>query len=531
MADCLTDIINAICGDPSKPTPSSSSTAPIENDTVKETSTANVSARDISTKSTKDTSSLATADSSTPADGDDGNVPTDTGDLGSSSNSASNTQTLPRHEILPGHHTQSSPASDSPEDSVQPPPVAPPRSRQPILNAEQRVLRSQMFMSPLAQAETRFLSDAVSQADDLKSNFEVGVTLGTGSFSRIRLALLKGQFFEAGGFGKFVVSKGKSGETNSPHSSKYVHNIDDICDMVCRHPAGVDLLPFAMKILRKRDIVELRQEEHTMSERAVLELLKNHPFIVQMYRSYQDEKFLYMVLEYVPGGEVFQLLHQYQKFPKELTFFYMCQLVLVFEHMHKFDIAYRDVKPENFLIDHAGYIRVVDFGFSTFLLGGKTYTVCGTPEYLAPEVLLSEGHDCRVDWWALGAFFYEMLSGTPPFFSPEQDLHYIYQQAINNDVSFTPGMTEYEKQVIKGLVNKDPDARLKADSLKALPYFHDTPWGEFLNKDIPAPHQPVLESPIDTSNFEEYPDSVEPADDIPVDPDLFEGFENAFEIA
>eukprot|EP00605_Chrysophyceae_sp_TOSAG23-4_P002717 GSChrysophyteH1.ASY1.ANO1.2996.1 assembled CDS len=198
------------------------------------------------------------------------------------------------------------------------------------------------------------------------SDFELGVTLGTGSFGRVRFVTHKGT-------GSF----------------------------------------WALKMLKKAEVIRLQQVEHMISEKTILSSL-DHPFIVRLAGTFQDVKFLYMVLEYIVGGEFFTHLRKAGRFDHTASKFYATQISLVFEYMHQSDFIYRDLKPENLLLDKAGYLKITDFGFAK-RVAFKTYTLCGTPEYIAPEVLLNKGHGKGVDWWTLGILLYEMMAGQPPF--------------------------------------------------------------------------------------------------------------------
>ncbi len=135
-----------------------------------------------------------------------------------------------------------------------------------------------------------------------------------------------------------------------------------------------------------------------------------------------------MVLEFVQGGDLFTLLRTESNFTNDVATFYISEIVLALEYLHSLDIAYRDLKPENLLIDQNGHIKIADFGFAK-VVKDKTYTLCGTPEYLAPEIILSNGYNKEADWWALGILLYEMLVGHPPFFdnTPEDIYKLILQ--------------------------------------------------------------------------------------------------------
>lgn len=141
----------------------------------------------------------------------------------------------------------------------------------------------------------------------------------------------------------------------------------------------------------------------------------HHPFIVQLHWSFQNDQKLFFVLDYCPGGELFGLLSKRNRLTEDQARFYAAQLVLALEYLHSKDILYRDLKPENVMLDKRGYVKLTDFGLSRFKLTEKDVSVCGTPEYLAPEIIQKSGHGKEVDWWCLGCLIYEMVTGIPPF--------------------------------------------------------------------------------------------------------------------
>lgn len=196
---------------------------------------------------------------------------------------------------------------------------------------------------------------------------------------------------------------------------------------------------YALKILRKTEVIKLRQVDHVRHERSILAEVSGHPFITNLQASFSDSDFLYLLLDYVPGGELFSYLRKWRRFDEDMAQFYAAEIVLVLEYLHECQggVAYRDLKPENLLLDEEGHIKLVDFGFAKRLGNNtnkvenkpeETYTLCGTPEYLAPEVIHNKGHTTAVDWWALGILIYEFLTGYPPFW--HQNPIEIYKQCV-----------------------------------------------------------------------------------------------------
>jgi len=185
---------------------------------------------------------------------------------------------------------------------------------------------------------------------------------------------------------------------------------------------------FALKILRKSEVIKLKQIDHVRDERRILSDVAGHPFITTLITTFSDHDSLYMLLDYIPGGELFSYLRRHRRFPEEWAQFYVAEIVLVLEYLHEHQggVAYRDLKPENLLLDAQGHVKLVDFGFAKRLGSKETYTLCGTPEYLAPEVIQNKGHTTAVDWWALGILTYEFLTGYPPFW--HQNPIEIYKQ-------------------------------------------------------------------------------------------------------
>ena len=183
---------------------------------------------------------------------------------------------------------------------------------------------------------------------------------------------------------------------------------------------------FALKVMKKTVVLRLKQVEHVRNEKSILQIIAS-PFVPRLYASFQSTTCLYLLSEFVIGGELFKRLRSEGLFPNDVALFYATEIVCAFAYLHSCNIAYRDLKPENVLIDLDGHLKLVDFGFAK-IVTDKTYTLCGTPEYLAPESIEHQGHNHAVDWWALGIFIYEMLAGSPPFF--DDNPYNLYQKIL-----------------------------------------------------------------------------------------------------
>jgi serine/threonine protein kinase len=195
---------------------------------------------------------------------------------------------------------------------------------------------------------------------------------------------------------------------------------------------------FALKAMFKSEIVAHKQQTNVMNEKNVMASC-NHPFVLRLFQTFKDSKRLYMLLEFVQGGELFSVIHKPDRdgIPDAHAKFYGLGVLLALAHLHSKEIAYRDMKPENCLIDKDGYPKLVDFGFAK-VITGKSFTLCGTPEYLAPELVLGRGHNKAVDYWAFGILVYEMICGYSPFSDPSgnMDQVVICKQIVSGKLRF-----------------------------------------------------------------------------------------------
>lgn len=320
-------------------------------------------------------------------------------------------------------------------------------------------------------AVSTMMAESKSQAGDVGgkrkyrlSDFELHKTLGTGTFGRVRM-----------------IKHVRTGEY------------------------------YALKISKKAAIIRLKQVEHVRNEISLLAKI-DHPAVVNMMGHFQDESKLYLVMEYVEGGELFSHLRAAQRFPDHQGKLYTGEIVLAFIHLHSMNIIYRDLKPENLLLTRGGRIKITDFGFAK-VVEDRTWTLCGTPEYLAPEIIQSHGHGKSVDWWALGVLIHEMLAGYPPFY--DENPIQIYQKILGGRVEPPASVSPKAKELIKKLLVIDRTRRLGCirgggEAVKEHKWFEGMDWEALYAGRIEPPFIPRVKGVGDTSNFESYAESVEP---------------------
>jgi len=299
---------------------------------------------------------------------------------------------------------------------------------------------------------------------------------------------------------------------------------------------------YAIKFIKKQEMIKMRHVVHVENERQVLSALSDDgedcPFIVNMLGYSKDARFLYILMEYVPGGDLFRYIYKARKvaksgaFDEERARFYTAVLVAALAHIHSKNIAHRDMKPENTMMCADGYLKLTDFGLAKFIgEGERTFTMCGTPEYIAPEVLQCQGHGPAVDWWSLGVMVYEFVTGVPPF--ADQDIMGIYKRILKGQVYFPRYFGDDAKSFVKRLLTPDLSQRFGnllngADDLKQHEWFQEPrhqdldvmDFGRLLRRKVPAPFLPTLQKgladlPGDTALGEEdlAVPRVAPADD------------------
>eukprot|EP00736_Rhodelphis_marinus_P002926 Rmarinus@m.26781 len=263
---------------------------------------------------------------------------------------------------------------------------------------------------------------------------------------------------------------------------------------------------FALKMLNIQHIIRHGQEEHILDEKIHLHEV-NHPFIINLYRTFRDTQYLYMLLELSQGGELFTILRKRKRFDDKAGRFYAASVVLCFEYLHNRHLIYRDLKPENLLLDAEGYLKLADFGFVK-RVPDRTFTACGTPEYMAPELLKRVGYNKGVDYWALGILIYELLTGQTPFV--HDDPLRMYEDIIQGVIKFPKHMNKAACDLITNLCRSNPLKRYGCSKngvadIKQHRWFQGFDWKGLVDRELPAPYVPKLNDPNDTSNFSNCP--------------------------
>ncbi|TGJ84282.1 hypothetical protein E0Z10_g4475 [Xylaria hypoxylon] len=326
---------------------------------------------------------------------------------------------------------------------------------------------------PQPQAQVQVPTPDLTYASDVRvtkgkyslTDFDLLRTLGTGSFGRVHLV-------------------------QSKHNQRF----------------------YAVKVLKKAQVVKMKQVEHTNDERRMLGEVK-HPFLITLWGTFQDPRNLYMVMDFVEGGELFSLLRKSGRFPNPVAKFYAAEVTLALEYLHSRNIIYRDLKPENLLLDRHGHLKITDFGFAK-RVPDKTWTLCGTPDYLAPEVVSNKGYNKSVDWWSLGILIYEMLCGYTPFWDSGSPMK-IYENILRGKVKYPAYVHPDAQELLERLITPDLTKRLGnlyggPQDVKDHPWFAEVTWDRLSRKDIDAPYTPPVKAGSgDASQFDRYPEETE----------------------
>ncbi|KAI9202644.1 uncharacterized protein BJ171DRAFT_512805 [Polychytrium aggregatum] len=266
---------------------------------------------------------------------------------------------------------------------------------------------------------------------------------------------------------------------------------------------------FAIKVLKKEFIIENDEVESTRSEKRVFLTanMERHPFLVNLHSCFQTESRIYFVMEYISGGDLMWHI-QHQPFSEARAKFYACEVLLALEYFHRHNIVYRDLKLDNILLSLDGHVKITDYGLCKEHMpyGATTNTFCGTPEFMAPEILQEKPYGRAVDWWALGVLIYEMILGQSPFRGDDEDE--IFEAILEDEIMYPANMNRDAVSLLQKLLMKDPSKRLgcgrtDSEEIKKHPYFKGVDFDAMLQLKLPPPFYPSIGSPTDVSNFDE----------------------------
>ena len=256
---------------------------------------------------------------------------------------------------------------------------------------------------------------------------------------------------------------------------------------------------YAMKVLSKEKIFNQNLLKYALTERNVLSL-SEHPFIVKLNYAFQTSSKLFLILDYCTNGDLSKHLYHEKRFSETRAKYYICEIILALEHLHKLNIIFRDLKPDNVVLDNEGHVKITDFGLCKegIFDGNYTKSFCGSMAYLAPEMILKNGYSKCVDWYLLGILFYEMLFGNPPFLSDNKDdLFKNILEKDENEIFFPDYISKECQNFIKSLLTKNPEKRLgnlkDAIEIKNHPYFNDVNWNKVYYKNLPVPKYKIYD--------------------------------------
>ena len=293
---------------------------------------------------------------------------------------------------------------------------------------------------------------------------------------------------------------------------------------------------YALKVISKNKLLKQNAKVRTLSvlyEKQALDEF-NHPFVLSSAACFQDGTNLYLLMNLALGGELFRVMEEFDKLSELMASFYVASITLALQHIHMLDYVYRDLKPENVMLDQNGFVKVADFGFAKKVVD-RTFTQCGTPDYVAPEMLMGQGVNQACDWWALGVLFYEMIAAIPPFTDPDGDDMAIFANILKGGLEWPDrdecAFSDDSRQLISGLLTVSVKNRLGylkggAEDLINHAWFREkVDWDALVNCSVRPPWVPKLKSATDTTYFEDTMDECENAHieaqkELPLSPEV-----------
>ena len=259
--------------------------------------------------------------------------------------------------------------------------------------------------------------------------------------------------------------------------------------------------PYAVKAINKNRVNKEKMQMNIQLEKNIL-LKIDHPFIVKLVKCLEDEINIYFLMEYLKGKELFDVIRDIGLLNKEQTNFYIASMLIAIDYLHARKIIYRDIKPENIIVERNGYIKLIDFGTAKEI-EDRTKTIIGTPHYMAPETIMGGGYSFQVDFWSISICMYEFMCGSVPFADKSDDPMEIYFAIINNNLEFPTGIINDKefKHLMRKMLDKNPSNRLtNFYSIKSQPWFKDFNWDELINLNLKAPYLPVI--PYSSNDFD-----------------------------
>ncbi|XP_077469111.1 protein kinase C epsilon type-like [Stigmatopora argus] len=267
---------------------------------------------------------------------------------------------------------------------------------------------------------------------------------------------------------------------------------------------------YAVKVLKKDVILQDDDVDCTLTEKRVLALAREHPYLTKLHCCFQTKDRLFFVMEYVNGGDLMFQIQRSRKFDEARSRFYAAEVTSALMFLHRHGVIYRDLKLDNILLDVDGHCKLADFGMCKegILNGGSTNTFCGTPDYIAPEILQELDYGPSVDWWALGVLMYEMMAGQPPFEADNEDD--LFESILHDDVLYPVWLSKEAVQILKEFMTKSPSSRLGCvaangleDAIKLHPFFRELDWTLLEGRQIQPPFKPRIKTKRDVNNFDQ----------------------------